>query len=333
MNISLNGIINFLTSFFLSLLSILILKKISLKFNSFRSKKEVPFVGGIGFIFSFIVSFLYFILLRKISLPFYLFWILLFSFSLFIIELIDDLKDFSLRIKITIQIIFVTLFLLYGKKIQIYFFPYWLNYMLSFLWIMGIMNAFNHLDIGDGLCGGISLITGISFFTIAIISNDLLLAYLLVSLIGALSAFLLFNFPPAKIIMGNSGSHFLGFLFATLSMYGDYATLENPYAIIIPILLLGFPIIDTIFLIIVRLKRGILPLRKSNDHIFLKLSSLGLSRYYILFIIYLNTFLWCLSGVFLLLGFGLLSFITIIFAILLTLKLIFSSYNIRTNFL
>lgn len=325
----LNSITNFSLSFILGLLFIIILKKISLKFNLIRLDKKVSYLGGIGFSFAFIVIYLFYILINKITIPFQLTYIFIFSFIVLGIEFIDDLKDFSLKARIIIQFIIIFGFLLAGKRIQFYFLPHWLNYVISFLWIMGITNAFNHLDIGDGLCGGVSLVVGLGFLGVSVICGDFLLGPLFIILLGGLCAFFIFNLPPAKIFMGNSGSHFLGFLFATLSIYGDYATLENPLALIVPLLILAFPIIDTAYLIFVRLNKKIIPLKKSNDHIFLRLLSRGHSPVKALNIICLVTALWCLGGISIVYGFNYLFLTFIILAFLISCFVVFKAIHIK----
>jgi len=320
-----NLVIFFCVSFILSFFFLILFRRVCLRFNLCKKNKESPFIGGLCFSLVFVISYSLYNAASLVNLLPQIIWVLLFSFLLLVVEFIDDLKEFPLKIRVIIQIIFIFLFLLYGKKIQIYFLPSWINYLLSFLWIMGLTNAFNLLDIGDGLCGGVSLIASLAFFTVAIINGDLLMAGLFVTLSGAVFAFVLFNLPPARVFMGNSGSHFLGFLFATLSMYGDYATLKNPLPLILPLLILAFPIIDTIYLIISRIKKGIAPLRKSDDHIFLRMLSLGYNIKKSLLSIYLVNFLWGLSGIFIIFGFSPLFLITLVLAILFTLKIIIRS--------
>jgi len=312
----------FISSFALGFIFLFILRRLPLKSNLVKLDKKIPYTGGVGFSLSFVACYFLFNFIKGVSLPFDLVWIIIFSLILLLVEFIDDLKDFSLKSRVIIQIVFVGLFLIYGKRIQIYFVPSWLNYLLSFLWIIGITNAFNHLDIRDGLCAGVALIAGLSFLTVSVVSGGPLLISLFLALCGALLAFLLFNFPPAKIFMGNSGSHFLGFLFATLSMYGDYAALENPIVLILPVLILAFPIIDTFLLIVIRLKKGIMPLKKSNDHVFLQLLNSGCGGRRALLIIYFIALLWGLSGIFINFGFTLLFFIFLAAAILSTLKFV-----------
>ncbi len=313
----------FLLSFFSGSVLINRLKRFSFKEPFLKHKNNTPFLGGTGLLlsFGFGASALFFY--KNIYISSELTRILIFAFIVFIMGLLDDFKEFSLFKKVLIQVIVIGLFLVKGKPIQVYFIPLWANYFVSFLWIMGITNVFNLLDIGDGFCAGVSLIAGLAFFIVLFINGNLITAGLFACVCGALFSFLIFNFPPAKIMLGNSGSHFLGFLFATLSMHGDYATLDNPFSVLIPLVILAFPMIDTLYLIVSRLKKGIAPLMKSNDHIFLHLLSLGKTIKHALLDTYLTTFLWGVSGISLIFGINIFFLSFIALAILFSTRLIF----------
>jgi len=280
----------------MGLLFLFVFLRLSSKYSFLKRPGRPPFIGGICFSLAFIVSYLAYVRLAGAHVPFELRWLLCFSFILLGLEVIDDWFDLSLKVRVITQILFVVLFLSLGKRIEIYFLPHWANYLVSFLWIMGITNAFNLLDISDGLCGGVSFVAGLGFLVLAQGRGEVLLAGLFLTLCGALFAFILFNFPPAKVYMGNSGSHFLGFLFATLAIYSDYALLCNPFALIAPVFILAIPIIDTIFLIIVRSMKGIIPLKKSDDHIFLRFITLGVSQAGALSCFYLLGILWAVAA-------------------------------------
>lgn len=295
-------LINFLFSFFLAFIFLTILKKLSLRFSVFKSKENIPLLGGVGIALSILLIFLLYHFRYNISFSHELINIFIFAYAILIIELFDDWHEFSLSKKVLIQIIIIALFLMNGKRVQIYFLSNWINYLISFLWIMGITNAFNHLDIKDSLCGGICLIISLFFSGASFLCGNYLLANLFLILSGALAAFCLFNLPPAKMYMGNSGSHFVGFLFASLSISLDYASLENAPALFTPLIILAFPIIDTFFLIFARLRKGLLPFKKSNDHISLRLISKGYSHKIILAMVYFVVLAWCGTGIFLLLG-------------------------------
>ncbi|GAH05852.1 unnamed protein product, partial [marine sediment metagenome] len=118
----------------------------------------------------------------------------------------------------------------------------------TFLWIIGITNAFNHLDILDGLAGGIAVISSAAFFLIALSNANLGVAIPALVLVAVTLSFLRYNLSAAKVYMGNSGSHFLGFTLAAIALGISYAPLERKIALLSPLLILGFPIFDTAFL-------------------------------------------------------------------------------------
>lgn len=313
----------FSLSFVVGFILLGILTNKRLKSSFLRNNKNKSVLGGVSLFFSFMLIFLFFSKYRNGIIPDSLMHILILSSAVWIFGFLDDLRELSLFTKIFLQVLIVAVFLIKGKKVDIYYFPYWINYIISFLWIVGVTNVFNLLDIGDGLCGGVSFIVGVSFFIISIASGNYILAGLFASLCGALLSFLFFNLPPARILMGNAGSHFLGFLFATLSMYGDYATLENPFVLFVPLFILAFPLIDTAYLIIIRITKGIVPLRKSNDHIFLHLLFSGKNIKSALFSVYFVTLLWGISGVSLVFSMNIL-FLTFLFlAALFSVRLVF----------
>lgn len=283
---------------------------------------EVSCLGGMGIFLSFFCAWAVFapVICGEITFP--LGWIMFCSSVLLMMGFADDVKEFSLATKIITQLVFAVVFLLYSKHIQMYVFSPFINYFISFFWLLGIINAFNLLDISDGLCGGVSLVAVAAFFSVAVTQGNASLAVFFASLGGSLLVFMLFNLPPAKILMGNSGSHFLGFVFAAVSVEGDYATVSNPYALLVPVVILAFPLIDTIYLIIRRSRRGIVPLRKSDDHIFLCLVASGITSRQALVLVYSVAGIWGLSGVLLARGFNLFAAISAAIALFFTVRLI-----------
>ncbi|MCD6583192.1 MAG: undecaprenyl/decaprenyl-phosphate alpha-N-acetylglucosaminyl 1-phosphate transferase [Candidatus Omnitrophica bacterium] len=327
-----NLAIIFLSAFLSSLIILSLLKKISSVLPLFRSKEEVTYLGGVGLFLSTIGVFLLYSLSLRVTLPFQLNNIFIFSFAILIVELLDDWREFSFQKKLLIQMIIILLYLLNGKKVQIYFLPHWINWVISFLWIVGITNAFNLLDIGDGLASGVGLIISFFLCLISLLCGDYLTFVFFLILTGALSSFYLFNFPPAKMYMGNSGSHLLGFLFATLTIYLDYATLKNASAIFVPLIILAFPVIDTFFTIFTRIKKGLSPFQKSEDHIFLRLIHSNFGYRKALTLIYFVVVVWSLSAIFLLKR-SILFGGSIGFSILITFFVIFRALSKTTNLL
>ena len=127
----------------------------------------------------------------------------------------------------------------------------------------------------DGLASGLIIIVSSTLLFIAFINQDVFSAIILIALIGAHLGFLKYNYFPAKIYMGDSGSLFSGFLLAIIAINITYAPLERPIALIAPLLVLSLPIYDTLFLIIIRIKKREPVFKKTNDHFALRLTTMG----------------------------------------------------------
>jgi UDP-GlcNAc:undecaprenyl-phosphate GlcNAc-1-phosphate transferase len=287
----------FIASFFAGLLILGLLRRVSAP-----GAGGVPHSAGIGIFLALTLSVVGYWLLWGGTFSFQLSWILLCASCMLIAGLIDDARNLALVPKLALQVVIIGFFLLHAKRIQIWCLPAWANILISFVWVIGITNAFNHLDIADGLLGGIAFFAAGAFLAVSWYSGQPMLLALFVSLCAPLAAFLLFNYPPAKMIMGNSGSHALGFLFAAVSMYADYATRDNFYALAFPLLVLAFPVIDTVFVSIVRIRRGVLPFRKSDDHMYQKVRLCLGDDTRALCVFYLANIFWCASAVMLVWG-------------------------------
>lgn len=199
--------------------------------------------------------------------PFFL--ILLFSSVMLLVGVLDDLREFSPSLKFALHTALVVAYcLLGGKRILFHAFPEFINYVLSFLWIVGITNAFNHLDIRDGLVSGIAFIIGVVLFFIALYTGTQSIIFLLLFLLGALCVFMIFNLHPAKIYMGNAGSHFIGFLLSTSAIYLDYSRDNLWVSSSIPLLIFAVPVLDTCMLMVLRLRKGVSVAAKTDDHFF-----------------------------------------------------------------
>ncbi len=150
--------------------------------------------------------------------------------------------------------------------------PPWLNQLLTVVWIVGITNAMNLLDILDGLAAAIAQAAAVAFVILAVWAGQGTLALLGVAIVGSLAGFLVFNWPPAQLYMGDAGSQWLGFTLATLSLAISYAPLGREIALLTPVVVLGLPIYDLIFVSWMRLRRGRSPFQKSRDHAALRLA-------------------------------------------------------------
>jgi len=263
----------FLSGLVICILLIILLKKISSRFNILITQK-IPLVGGfcVGLAFGF-ASLLGFFLFQGDLRT--LFSVVGVAFVMLVFGLADDFRELSVIQKFFLQFICALLLPLAGIRTHIVFFGFWGNLLITVVWILGVTNSFNLLDISDGLSASVALIAGVSFFAISFIHYQFDVQILALSLCAALFGFLVFNLPPAKIYLGNSGSHFLGFILAMLALMVDYAPVDRPVALLSPIIILWLPLLDTAFLIYFRLRKGLIPFHKSDDHIALRFVTFG----------------------------------------------------------
>ncbi len=262
--------------FLASVFSIETIKMIPL-IDKLLNRQGVPFIGGICIFMSFLLSCLWgFKFVGHIS--YYVIGIIVSSTLMLLFGLIDDFREHSIMVKFFVQIMSVYLLVLSGVRTQIVSIGNPANIFITFIWVIGITNAFNLLDVIDGLSAGVSAIISLAFFVISVLTGNITFAILSLGLLGATLGFLIFNFPPARIYMGNSGSHFLGFIFAAIAIVINYATLDRKIALVTPILILGLPILDTLFIILMRLGKRKLPFIKSSDHLALRFLALGYSK-------------------------------------------------------
>jgi UDP-GlcNAc:undecaprenyl-phosphate GlcNAc-1-phosphate transferase len=266
----------YVAGFLSSFIFIRIFKAISLKYNIF-SFKGIPCVGGISMGISFFLSCAVILFINKGSHQF-IFSILVPALAMLIFGIVDDIKELTVNQKLLAQVFVVFLLIVCGVRTRIVYINDTANILLTFIWIIGITNAFNHIDILDGLAAGTAVIISFAIFIIALMTRDVTVALLSCALTGMFLSFLMFNLPPAKIYMGNSGSHFLGFILALVSLQLSYASLERNVALLSPVFIMGFLIFDTVFLILMRKSKGKSPLLKSNDHLALRFLKLGYSK-------------------------------------------------------
>jgi UDP-GlcNAc:undecaprenyl-phosphate GlcNAc-1-phosphate transferase len=150
---------------------------------------------------------------------------------------------------------------------------------LTMLWIVGITAAFSILDYMDGLCAGIAAIAAASFVVLAIAGGQLLVGIVAAAVLGAAAGFLKWNYNPARVFMGSGGAMFLGFMMAMLGLKLRTPELPSAVAALVPVLVLGIPILDTTLVTVSRTRRGILPFASpGKDHVGHRLANLGFSQ-------------------------------------------------------
>jgi UDP-GlcNAc:undecaprenyl-phosphate GlcNAc-1-phosphate transferase len=229
--------------------------------------------------------------------------ILLSILILFVLGLWDDKRKLGPFIKLAVQFI-VAIIAAALAEIRIEFFieNKIITSALSAVWIVLIINAFNFLDNMDGLSAGIAVIAGSILFTAAATSGQVFVGGLALVLIGSLLGFLVFNFPPAKIFMGDAGSLVVGFLVALLTLRTTYyheAQSRQWYPVLMPLVVMAVPLYDFISVTILRISQGKSPFVGDTQHFSHRLKSHGLTDTQTVLALYLATLCTGLGATFL----------------------------------
>ena len=153
---------------------------------------------------------------------------------------------------------------------------YW-TVPITIVWVVGITNAMNLIDGLDGLSSGVSLISTITIFIIAVTKDRNSAMYLTAILMGSIAGFLPYNFNPASIFLGDTGAQLLGFLLAAISMEGAIKS-ATIFSVVVPILTMGLPIFDTVFAIIRRKVNGKPIMEADRGHLHHRLLDLGFTQ-------------------------------------------------------
>ncbi|MBR3121767.1 MraY family glycosyltransferase [Oceanobacillus profundus] len=171
-----------------------------------------------------------------------------------------------------------------------------LSVLITILWVVGIANAINLIDGLDGLATGVTTIAMTSIFVMALIDTQIIVAFLSIALIGANLGFLYHNFYPAKIYMGDTGSNFLGYMIAVLSMLGLFKNVTF-FSFIIPVIILAVPIFDTLVAIVRRAYNKESIMAADNKHLHYQLIQAGYSHRKAVIIIYIFSALFGVMGI------------------------------------
>ncbi|MFH1858574.1 MAG: hypothetical protein ABH845_06730, partial [Candidatus Omnitrophota bacterium] len=235
--------------------------------------RTTPLLGGVAIFLGFLVPFLYFFKTSEV------FWILLLG-SVFstALGLWDDLYRIKPSTKLIGQIMIACLTVAFGLKFMPNVIPV-VSIPLTIFWIVGLMNALNLLDNMDGLAGGVAVISAATLCGNMLLGGHSESALLMSLLVGATLAFLCYNFPPAKIFMGDSGSMLLGYLLAVGAILQSDQNVSNLIATLaVPVLILSVPIFDTTFVTLARNLNQRPFSRGGRDHASHRLVAFGLSE-------------------------------------------------------
>ena len=265
-------------------------------------KVPIPRMGGLAIFFGFIISMLLFCPLdNQIK------GILLGAVIIVVMGIIDDITPLRASLKFVIQILAALIPIYYGVQItcisnpnllsdQPYWNFGWLSIPITVIWIVGLTNAVNLIDGLDGLAIGVSSIGALTMLVIAILVAEPQVAIIMAALVGACIGFMPYNMNPAKIFMGDTGSTFLGYILACITIQG----LFKFYAVIsfvVPFLILGLPIFDTVFAIIRRLSHGQNPMTPDRSHVHHRLIDMGLNQKQAVAVLYVISAILGLSAV------------------------------------
>ncbi|MDI6756778.1 MAG: MraY family glycosyltransferase, partial [Endomicrobiia bacterium] len=193
--------------------------------------------------------------------------------------IIDDIKHKGLHFshKFLFQFAAAVFLISYGIRIE-FIKPEWFGWVVTLLWVIGISNALNIIDIMDGLSGGTALIAALAFFFIGVPGEEqIYVNFVSIGLAGALLGFLPYNLSRRfKIFMGDAGSLFVGLTLAATAL-GTRYTQSNNLGVLSPIMILAVPIFDTLFVMVVRYIKRLSPFLGSKDHFALRLRAVGCS--------------------------------------------------------
>ena len=261
--------------------------------------KIMPRMGGLGIYLAYII-----VVLATQKMNMQLAGLLLGSTILVVLGIFDDMKDLNAKFKLLIQILAAVIVMAFGVRIEFMTNVFGggaiyldiLSLPITLLWIVGITNAINLIDGLDGLAGGIATIAALSMAVVGWIYGQYLMASMAIILAGATMGFLRYNFHPAKVFMGDTGSLFLGFNLSVLAIMG-VAKSVTFISLAAPVLVLGVPIFDTFFAIL-RRKMNHKPIFAADkDHLHHRLLGMGFSHRKTVLIIYAISFFLALSAI------------------------------------
>lgn len=261
-----------------------------------RHRFPTPNLGGlsifVGFWAAVIFAFLQYPELNQ-ELGRFLYFVVAGAVLIFLIGLIDDLTDLSAPIKLAGQVVAGVIVYTGGLKISILFIPLvgpvdlgYLSLPVTLLWFVGVTNCINLIDGLDGLAAGVAAIAALAILFVGIAFELVATIVFSLALIGVCLVFLYFNHYPARIFMGDSGSLFIGYIFAIISIIFPIKSYTTA-AVFLPLLALGVPIIETIVAFMRRIATGHRFYDADNRHLFHYLAESGLSKAKVVWAFYL----------------------------------------------
>ncbi len=263
-------------------------------------KVPIPRLGGLAIFLGFLISILLFGRIDPQMKS-----ILLGAVFIVMLGVVDDIHPLKPLVKFAGQIVAALIPVLSGVVVERLMNPFGdgkyfelglLAVPLTVIWIVGVTNAVNMIDGLDGLAVGVSTIATVTVFTIAVLVSESYIAVTMAALAGACMGFMPYNMNPAKIFMGDTGSMFLGYLLATISIQGLFKFYVG-ISFAVPFIILGLPIFDTTFAIIRRLLKGQSPMHADRGHVHHRLIDMGFDQKQSVAILYMLSVVLGLSAV------------------------------------
>lgn len=293
---------NYILPFFIAVVTSLIMtplvRKLAFKIGAVDVPKDdrrvhnkpMPLIGGLAIYIAVVFSSVFFLPIDKSLIS-----IIAGGTIILISGIIDDIKGLSPKLKLIFQVSAGIILILGDVKVNFITNPFsnnnmlldlkWFSIPITLFWVVGITNTLNLIDGLDGLSAGVAMISSISLMLVAGKFHNAGVIILSAIVAGACLGFLPYNFNPAKIFMGDTGSLFLGFMLAAISIEGVMKSVAT-IAIIVPILILGVPIFDTTFAIFRRLLSGQSIMSADKGHLHHRLLNRGYSQRKTVLILY-----------------------------------------------
>ena len=268
--------------------------------------KPIPRIGGLAIYAGFLLAMIYYMGAGNVAAEsaHELVGLLLGGSFIVLLGLVDDYKNLPAKVKLLGQIICACILVL-GFDVRIdfitdpfgdYFYLEYFAIPATIIWIVGLTNTVNLIDGLDGLAAGVSMIAALTICLVALEQNAIFIAVLTAALAGSAMGFLFYNFNPARIFMGDTGSMFLGYILAGISVIGAVKSAAT-IALIVPILALGLPILDTTFAIVRRYRGGVPIFKPDKGHLHHRLLNLGFTQRQAVLLMYVISAVLGLSAV------------------------------------
>jgi len=216
---------------------------------------------------------------------------------LVVLGLVDDRRELDWRVRLAVETLVAVAMVLLGWRLSLFINIPWLTFLLSVLWIVGLVNSFNMLDNMDGLSAGTAAIAAGLLAAVMLMVPDpqtsqpqLFVGGFLLVVVGSLLGFLWHNRPPARLFMGDAGSYLVGYLLAMATLSATFAGNNlPPHAILAPLCVLAVPLYDTATVVLIRIRAGRSPFTGDKSHFSHRLVELGMSKTQAVLTIYLAT--------------------------------------------